>query len=288
MAKIGVRRLARSLLACALLHGGALGVGDAQETDDYDPFHWGYAPMFGSGAYRQTDATEARIFRLSPSVRIREARVRRGPNVGVRLLLPFSIGIQNLDDEQLPPGRPDDEVEHAAFLPGIELEFPAERFALRVRGQAGWGTELEGEEMSARLYALGLRSRFGWPDAPGRPALINGLLLAGFVPDAGPRRSLMRLTQGLEFEVSVPRWEFKGRPMRLMPHVLADWYYRPPRELGFGDEDFEHVETEWQLGLAAKREGGFSLLFFGFDAVGIAYRFSEHSDGIRFYLNSIF
>src|SRR5690606_24994365 len=145
-------------------------------------------------------------------------------------LLPFSVGIQNLDDEDLPPDRPSDEIEHAAFLPGIELEFPGERFALRVRGQAGWGTELEGLETPARLYAVGVRSRFGWPDAPGRRALINGLLWAGFVPDAGPRRSLTRVSQGIEFDVSVPRWQFKERTMRLMPHVLADWYYRPPPE----------------------------------------------------------
>jgi len=76
--------------------------------------------------------------------------------------------------------------------------------------------------------------------------------------------------------------------MHLMPHVLADWYYRPPPELAFGDEEFDHVETEWQLGVAARREGGFRILFFGFDAVGIAFRFSEHSSGLRFYLNSIF
>ncbi len=278
----------RAAAVAALLFAAPLTAVQGQEAQDYDPFHWGYAPMFGSGAYRQTDSTETRVLRVSPSIVVREARVRRGPNVGVRVLLPFSVGIQNLDEEELPPDRPDDEIEHAAVLPGIELEFPGERFALRVRGQAGWGTELEGLEMAARLYAFGVRSRFGWPDAPGRPALINGLLWAGFVPETGPRRSLLRVSQGIEFDVSVPRWEFKGRTMRLMPHVLADWYYRPPPEIAFGDEDFDHVETEWQIGLAAKREGGFKLLWFRFQAVGMAYRFSEHSDGIRFYLNSAF
>lgn len=257
-------------------------------AQDYDPFHWGYGPVFGSGAYRLSDGAEARIVRISPAFWVRKSGVRRGPNLGVRLLLPFSIGVQNLDDEDLPPGRADDKIEHAAFLPGFELEFPGRRFAVRARVQAGWGTELEGEEISARLYAIGVRSRFGWPHVPGKLALISGLQWAGFDPDGGERRSLLRLSQGLEFDVDVPRWQFNDGRMHLMPHVLADWYYRPPPELSFGDEEFDHVETEWQVGLAARREGGFKILFFKLDAIGIAYRFSEHSAGVRFYLNSIF
>lgn len=259
-----------------------------EQVDDYDPFHWGYAPMFGGGTYRLSDRTEARIVRISPSIKLREPAVRRGPNFGVRLLLPFSVGVQNLSEEELPAGRPDDEIEHAAIVPGLEFEFPGERFAVRVRGQAGWGKELEGNEMAARLYALGIRSRFGWPDVIGSPTLISGLLWAGFDPDEGEARSLLQWTQGLEFDVPVPRWEFNNGTMHLMPHVLGHWYYRPPPELAFGDDDFDHVEAEWQLGLAARRAGGFKIWFVEFEAVGIAYRFSEHRAGIRFFLNSIF
>jgi len=35
-------------------------------------------------------------------------------------------------------------------------------------------------------------------------------------------------------------------------------------------------------------EDGFKILFFEFDAVGVAYRFAEHGHGLRFYLNSVF
>lgn len=260
----------------------------AQETNDFDPFHWAYSAAFGSGVYRLDDGTEARALRVTSSFWIRKSAIRRGPNFGLRLLLPISVGVQNLDPEDLPPGRDDDEIEHVAILPGVEFEFPGKRFAVRTRAQAGWGTELEGNENSARLYAVGLRSRFDFPGAAGKPALINGLLWAGFVPDEGDRHALVRLSQGIEFDVAVPRWRFNGGVMHLKPHVLADWYYRPPPELAFGDEDFDHVETAWQLGLAARRAGRFKILFFRFEAVGVAFRFSEHSSGLRFYLNSIF
>ena len=260
----------------------------AQEPDDFDPFHWGYAPMFGAGDYRQADATETSVVRVSPSILLREPRVREGPNFGARLLLPFTLGVQDFDDEDLPPGRPSDELEHAGFLPGVELEFPGERFTGRVRGQVGWGTELEGREEAARMAAFGLRTRLAWPDAAGSPALINGLLWAGFDRDSGERRSLLRFTQALEFDVAVPRWQFREQTMHLKPHVLADWYYRPPEWLAFGDEGFGHVETEWQIGLLARRELGFRIFRFEFEGVGVAYRFSEHSEGLRFFLNSVF
>ncbi|HEX6994763.1 MAG TPA: hypothetical protein VF339_11530 [Gammaproteobacteria bacterium] len=287
MRRDGLRRAAREI-AAVLVFVVSLEPAFAQEPGDDEPFHWGYALAFGTGAYRLTDGTEARTLRISPSIRLRDAAVRRGPNFGVRVVLPFAVGIQNLDDVDLPPERPSDEIEYAAVMPGVEFEFPGERVTLRVRGQAGWGTELESVEASARFYAVGIRSRFAWPDAPGQPALINGLLWAGVVPEEDRRQSLLRLSQGIEFDVAVPRWKFKGRTMHLSPHVLADWYYRPPSELALGDEHFDHVATEWQIGLAARREGRFKILWFRFEGVGVGYRFSQQSEGIRFFLNSIF
>ena len=89
-------------------------------------------------------------------------------------------------------------------------------------------------------------------------------------------------------EIPAARWRVRDSPMRWRPHVLRDWYYRPPAALAFGDENFERRDAEWQLGVAAAREGGFKIWFIRFEAVGVAYRFSEHSDGLRFYLNSVF
>jgi hypothetical protein len=259
----------------------------ATQPSDVEPFHFGYAPMFGSGVYRLSDDTETRVVRLSLSKRLRAPSAARGP--GIRLLLPLTLGVQRGDDEESPADRPADRIEHAAFLPGVELELPrSERLTLRVRGQVGWGAELEGPEDTARLYAVGIRSRLMWPNAAGRPALINGLLWAGYDPELTPRRSMLRLTSALEFEVPVPRWQFRDETMHLKPHVLVDGYYRPPESLAFGNDEAEHLTTEWQIGLAAGRETGFKLLWFELDSIGIAYRFSERSEGIRFFIGSVF
>ena len=256
------------------------------QTEDTDPFHWAYAASLGAGVYRLGDGTEAQTYRGNFSVGLRTAQRDRA---GVRLLLPAVVGLQNLDDIDLPIDRPSDEVEHAGFLPGIELEHLAgERWTLRSRAQIGYAEELEGAEQSARLAAVGLRSRVAFDGAHGQPALISGILWTAFDPSAGERRALLRLTAGVELDIRAARWRVRDSPMRWRPHVLKDWYYRPPPSLGYGDDDFERLDDEWQVGVAAAREDGFKILFLRFEAVGVAYRFSDHSDGLRLYLNSVF
>lgn len=256
------------------------------QTEDVDPFHWAYAASLGGGVYRLGDGTEAQTYRGNFSVRLREAERGRA---GVRLLLPVAVGLQNLDDINLPIDRPSDEIEHAGFLPGIELEhLVGQRWTLRSRAQVGYAEELEGTEQTARLAAVGLRSRLAFDEAPGKPALLSGILWTAFDPSAGERRALLRLTAGVELDIRAARWRVRDSPMRWRPHVLKDWYYRPPPALAYGDDDFERLDDEWQLGLAAAREDGFKILFFRFEAVGIAYRFSDHSSGVRLYLNSAF
>jgi hypothetical protein len=258
--------------------------GNAQ-SDDTDPFHWAYAPALGSSVYRLSDDTESQTYRANVVIKLRDA----GETAGIRLLLPFAFGVENLDDDARPIDRGADDLEHASFLPGAELEhLLGERWTLRTRAQFGYAKELGATEQSARLAAVGLRSRVAFDDAPGKPALISGVLWTGFDPSAGERRSLLRLSLGAEFDIRAARWRVRDSPMRWRPHVLKDWYYRPPPALAFGDEDFRQLDDEWQFGVAAGREDGFKILFVKFDSVGVAYRFSEHGEGLRFYLNSVF
>jgi hypothetical protein len=261
------------------------------QVADSNPFHWAYAPSLGAGVYRLGDGTEAQTYRGNFSVPLRDRPESADERAGIRLLLPIAIGLQNIDDDALPVDRPSDRIEHAGFLPGVELEYRVgERWTLRTRAQAGRAEELEGTEQSARLAAVGLRGRVAFDAAPGRPALITGLLWTSFDPSAGERHSLLRVTAGVELDIAAARWRVRDGPMRWRPHLLKDWYYRPPPALAFGGEDgAERLDDEWQIGIAAARQDGFKLLFLKFDAVGVAYRFSgESGDGLRLYLNSAF
>ena len=259
------------------------------QSEDATPFHWAYAPALGAGVYRLGDGTEAQTYRGNFSILLRDPPESNEDRAGLKLLLPVAVGLQNLDDGALPVDRPTDRVEHAGFLPGVELEHRVgERWTLRTRAQLGTAKELEGAEQSARLAAVGVRGRLAFDSAPGKPALIAGLLWTGFDPSVGERRALLRATTAIELDIRAARWRVRDSAMHWRPHLLKDWYYRPPAALGFGDAGVEQLDDEWQLGVAAAREDGFKLWFARFDAVGVAYRFSDRSGGLRLYLNSVF
>ena len=281
-----VAKLSQRLLKICTAAVALTALTGAAQEPDADPFHWAYAASLGAGVYRLDDGTESQTYRGNFSVRLRESEEDR---LGIRLLLPVAVGVQNLDDDLLPPDRATDRVEHAAFMPGVELEqLFGKRWTMRTRAQLGYAEALEGIEQSAVVGAVGVRGSVAFAEAAGRPAVIAGVLWTGFDPDLGERRSLLRATVGIEFDVRAARWRVRDSPMRWRPHVLKDWYYRPPPALAFGDADVERLDEEWQVGIAAAREERFRILFFEFDAVGVAYRFSEHSNGIRLYLNSAF
>jgi hypothetical protein len=185
------------------------------------------------------------------------------------------------------PDRKNRRIDQASFLPGVELEFaPGDRWTVRTRAQIGESREYASNDV-ATLGAVGVRSRFTFENAALRPSLIGGLLWAGFEPDDGVTRSLVRLTAGVEIDVAAAQWQVRGHPMGFRPHLLWDGYYRPSA-LTSAAEDYARVDSEWQLGVAAYREPGFKLWFLRFDGVGVAFRVSEHSSGLRLYVNSVF
>jgi hypothetical protein len=272
-------------MACMFLPG----TGAAQPpAEDADPFFNAYSAVFGRGRYTLSDGTAAEVYRANFSKKLRDSRADGGDGLGLRLLLPVTVGTQALADDDLPAGRDERRVEQASFLPGVELEFaPGERWTLRTRAQLGASRETAGDEPSSRIAAVGVRSRYTFADAKLAPALIGGLLSTSFDPDTGERRSLVRATVGLELAIPAAAWQVRGQPMTWSPHLLWDGYYRPSA-LSAAGSDYTRVDSEWQIGVAARRDTGFKFLFVRFDAVGVAYRFSEHSEGLRIYLNSVF
>jgi hypothetical protein len=269
----------------------------AQSANSFD---WGFGAAFGRGTYTLDDGTEVEVYRAQfrPPIRRSPEDGTEGGGPGIRLILPAAVGLTDAPDEPLitDPVSLEAPVERAdaySFMPGVELELkPGELFTVRTSVQGGWAREHGGAEQSATLASFGVRSRLKFFDAPARPALILGMLWSGINPSEGERVALMRLTTALEFDIAVPRWQVRGHSMRLLPHVLEDRFYRPPPALAYGDDaiedDSDELASEQQIGVAAGRDVPFKIWFLKFDAVGIAYRFSDRGDGFRLYLNSVF
>ena len=189
------------------------------------------------------------IVRLPVHWTLRKSASGRACRCGITLLFPVTAGVENFNLEGLP-----DHVDALGFFPGVQLELPrTEHWTLKVTGQIGWGTRQDGSRESAQLYGAGLRSRYAWPEVSGRPALIQGLYWSGYRPEGGASESLARFSTGAEFNLPIPPWKFRDQTMRLMPHVLADWYFNPldiPQLLTGSPSG---VRLEWELGLAAGR-----------------------------------
>ncbi|HEU4620215.1 MAG TPA: hypothetical protein VFV10_19420 [Gammaproteobacteria bacterium] len=255
------------------------------------PFDWAYAAAFGTGTYQLGEDSTVSVVRLPLHATLHKPNSGRGCACGIRLLFPVTIGVENFDLEDLEslPERTNE----FGFFPGVEVELPrTEHWTLKIQAQIGEGVRVDGERERTRLYGAGIRSRYVWPKAPGRPSIVNGLYWSAFRPvddaeNAGTQ-DLARFSSGLEFNVSVPRWRFHDAGMHLMPHVLAAWYFRPVEIEPILSGEAVDLEREWEVGLAAGPDRGFSILRAKFDRVGIAFRHSANSRGIRLYVGSIF
>lgn len=263
--------------------------GVSSAADDTGRFHWAYAANYGTGMYSVDDGSEVLIVRVPIRVQLRAADPDTRCNCTIRLLAPVTLGVENFDRNQATNGGLPRQARHYGVLPGVEIDFPRSgRWTLRTRAQVGWGTQRHVGRDKALIYAVGIRSRYIWPDAPGRPAMINGLLWSGYNPDQDSRRSISRISSGVEFDIHVPRWQFREHTMRLMPHVLGDWYLDTVDAGDLADGRIGALDNEWEIGVAAGRTKPFTMLGFKFDRVGIAIRESSAGTGLRVFVGSIF
>lgn len=252
-------------------------------------FNWTYAATLGTGVYALGDATEILVVQAPIGWTLRKPGHDRGDPFGIRLLFPITAGVERFDVDAALVGGPPHRLQQLSLMPGIELVFPmTPRWRLKARAQVGWGTELGSGDERAVLYALGLRSRYAFPEAPGHPAWIGGLLWSGYNPRLGAPESLAKVSSGVEFDLALERWRFRGERMHLAPHLLGDWYFDTADFFSFDDDVLRQLGWEWEIGLAAGRDEPFSIFGKEIARFGVALRRSGDSAGIRFFLNSIF
>jgi hypothetical protein len=261
----------------------------AQQVGEVKLTHWAYAATFGSGVYQLGEGTEVRVVRAPLSWAWLKPDANRPCRCGIRFLFPVTLGMQTFDFENIFSSELPQSIKQMSFLPGVELELPrSELWTLRVRAQGGWGSENGDRRESAVLYSAGIRSRVVWLDRALQPAWISGVDWSGYNPEQGERESMAKLTNGVVLDIPTPRWQVRGETMHLMPHVLNDWYFRTLDVLSVSDATIESLDSEWEVGVAARRSRSFSILRIKFDRVGLAFRHSDSSRGIRFFFGSIF
>ena len=246
-------------------------------------YHWAYSPAFGTGVY-QIDDEETFVITVKPRFRIRNIE-KHGFAFNVRL--PVSVGLQTINPEEFDFQDLPDNFTTISVVPGVEFFIPVtQRWMLRPYANAGWGSEVSGDE-SAWIYFGGVDSRysFGWGKVDMN--LLNGLQWYGYTPNPGDASDFGRFLAGLEADVPLGKATFRGQQLLIRPHLLYYWY--------FNDLDFRvlvertvsiNQEAEVALAVGTKKLNTFWLLWL--DRIGIGYRFSEDSQGIRLFLRSVF
>jgi hypothetical protein len=246
-------------------------------------YHWAYSPAFGTGAYQIGDE-ETYVITFKPRIKLRETENQR---FGFNVRLPVSIGLQTINPDVLNIQTLPDHFTTISFVPGVEFYVPLTgRWMLKAFGNAGWGSEVSGDE-SAWIYFGGVDSRytFGWGQA--ELNLLNGLQWYGYTPNPGDSDAFGRFLVGLEADYPLGKTRFRGQQLLIRPHILYYWYFNELDFRVFLEQPVSiNQEVELALSVGTKKLNQFWLLWL--DRLGIGYRFSEDSQGIRLFLRSVF
>jgi len=274
---------ARYLFAVCLLMPGILFAADLEEPE---PVHWAYSSFFGTGWYRVDNNRSVFVLGMSPKQGVRDASLDNGERkLGLETRYPVTLGLHNLDYEDLPGNLHPSNFGTASFTPGLELEIPVSpRWFLRPSVAMGAGIEFETKD-SAWIWEAGLKSRYTVPSRHIEWSVLGGLNVAGHDADGASADSIFSMLLGLEARQPLKR-KFRGRAWDLHWHAS---YTFLDRELKFdnGDGTYRSIDYVIELGVAVSPRGrSFRFWRWTPDRLGLGIKFSPEGDFAAIILTS--
>ena len=260
-----VRALA--VLVCILCARPVL----AQATDPIEYSvapNYSYAVFVGSGVYTLDDR-RVYVARMGFSWHWKEADAATG-DLGVKFLLPVTVGITNFEDFEDLPDLTVDDISTLSFVPGVELEFAlSERFSVKPFAQAGVGLEFQDKDTTF-VWGAGVRSRYTKTLGKSDWILGGELMAAGNVPGSGVESSsIVRAGFGVE-HVYPLAWEWNGRRTTLHTQLIG---YHYPNEATFDAPASDiSIDNTIQLGMAIGIDPAFKFLGISVRQVGVGYK----------------
>jgi hypothetical protein len=263
------------------------------QSDVPPPIPWAYSAFFGTGVYEFADNEETYVIRYAPGWKLREASVDtsgKREKIGLKLKLPISVGVQQLDPAAIGATLAFDSVSTITAVGGVEIDIPmSKRWSLKPLAYFGWGTETE-LDASAWVYWTGLKSRVRFSADGFDWALLNSLTYAGYSDNQGQHSSVLPLLTAFEFDRPLASKKIRGKPVHLHWHVGYTEYLNEV-ELFTSDFRTVDVKNEWEVGMAfSTGTEPLRLWRLRWDRVGISYRFSSDGEfqGIGLFFSSLF
>jgi len=254
---------------------------------DTSLIHWAYAAAFGTGIYQLGENARTFVFRIRPVIKksFSFQNYLNGRKFHFELRLPVTIGLHEFSlTELLSPN-----FRQASFTPGVMLQIPLLRnWDVQLFGNLGRGAELSETRDSAWIYWGGINSRLAFRMFKTDFALLNSVGSYGFTPNEGKAEAISNLITGLEWNQRLGSLEMGTEPLSLRTEVLYYYYFEGIDILWNPGREPTTLSWEWEIGISLSKQTPFRLWILKFHRLGIGYRFSPHSRGIRFISYSTF
>jgi hypothetical protein len=260
--------------------------GQQVRLPDTNLVHWAYAAAFGTGVYKIGEARTF-VFRFRPRITRTFSFENHlgGRQFYFEIRLPVTIGLHEFSiGELLSP-----DIRQVSFTPGIMLQVPLRsNWAIQLFGNIGGGAELGDARDAAWIYWGGINSRLAFSLFKTEMALLNGIGSFGFNPRNGDSEAISTLITGLEWNPRLGKMGWGGEQLYLNTQALYYYYFEGLDVLWNPDRDPASISWEWELGLSLSKKTPFRIWFLNFQRLGLGYRFSPNSSGIRIFTSAVF
>lgn len=252
---------------------------DVSVKADFEPVHWAYSSLFGTGWYDKKDSRSVFVLRVPPRQVLRTSSISDigERKWGVEIKYPVTLGLHDVED--FGDLIENDNFGTISFAPGVEVEIPINKqWYLRPFAHVGWGKELD-EGGSAWIYYAGIKSQYEFPsESKYKWYLLNSLYYAGYSPDKGRSDHLSVAEIGTEFLQPLDKANIGGRPIDLHWKLM---YAFMGNDIHFNlpDGSFEPIKDQWEVSVQASfRDGPLKVWFINVHRLGIGYRFSSSGE----------
>jgi hypothetical protein len=229
---------------------------------------------------------------MAPRWDLREAELAEDGQrtLGINFRLSITTGLDNFTVADIPSAVAPDNLASVSITPGVNFTIPInERWTLGPYAAVGWGTLLS-ESESAWSYWAGIKSRYTFSNGDLDWALVNAVGYVGYKPNKGRSEDFWPLMSGLEFDYPMGDYQLGEEQLFLSWHGMYT-SFENDLDLEFGNGLADPISDQWEFGLSLRKEQSpIKIGWFGFDRLGLAYRFSSSGDlkGISVVLQSIF
>ncbi len=263
------------LLFLFLFPTGRVAAQTAGASDLRGDNSYSYAVFLGTGFYKFDDR---RLFllRIPVSWQLRELKPDQ---MGIKLLLPVAVGIQNFDKLDDIPGLDIDDVQTISFVPGVELQFlPLPRWEVKpfFQGGVGWDPDAGTADF---IYGLGARTNYIIPRGNAEIKVGGEYLLAGDKADDGGSSNINRVSLGIEYKHPI-RWSLFNRQTSMHWRLIGYNYIGGFTVKSFPDTESYEIDSELEIGFALSIDPVLKILGIPASHLGLGYRIGEHSRAI--------